>query len=170
MNCLGGSWRRLVLLAVGLCVFVGRASNAQTPQQSPPDPPRSKEAPREKKDDDKPVQEIGGRLVVSGDSVLVVANPDDPPRDASIATKTDTPLLETPRSVSVTDRRTLDDRLATNVRDAHEYTVGVTPMDDRGPVFARGFVIGFYDLRRDGLRTFSWSVREPVGLEGLCLT
>ena len=38
-------------------------------------------------------------------------------------------------------------------------------MDERGPASARGFGIGFYDLRRDGLRTFSWSVREPVALE-----
>jgi iron complex outermembrane receptor protein len=38
-------------------------------------------------------------------------------------------------------------------------------MDDRGPAFARGFRIDFYDLRRDGLRTYTWSVREPAALE-----
>src|SRR5262249_36625036 len=25
--------------------------------------------------------------------------------------------------------------------------------------------VSFYDLRRDGLRTYAWSVREPVGIE-----
>ena len=38
-------------------------------------------------------------------------------------------------------------------------------MDERGPAFARGFPVGFYDLRRDGLRTYSWSVREPVAVD-----
>jgi iron complex outermembrane receptor protein len=115
--------------------------------------------------DDGAVREAGGRLVVSGGTILVVADPDAPPRDSSIATKADTPLIETPRSISVTDRRTLDDRLATNIENAHDYTVGVIPMDERGPASVRGFGLGFYDLRRDGLRTFTWSVREPVALE-----
>ncbi len=39
------------------------------------------------------------------------------------------------------------------------------PQDERGPAFARGFPVDFYDLRRDGLRTYSWSVREPVALD-----
>jgi iron complex outermembrane recepter protein len=38
-------------------------------------------------------------------------------------------------------------------------------MDDRGPAFARGFRVDFYDLRRDGLRTYSWSVREPAAVD-----
>jgi outer membrane receptor for ferric coprogen and ferric-rhodotorulic acid len=41
----------------------------------------------------------------------------------------------------------------------------MTPQDERGPGFARGFPVDFYDLRRDGLRTYSWSVREPVALD-----
>ena len=111
------------------------------------------------------VQEVGGRLVVSGETVVVTSNPDDPPRDSSIATKIDTPLLETPRSVSIIDRRTLDDMGAISITQAHDYAVGLTLLDERGPAFARGFPVDFYDLRRDGLRTYSWSVREPVAVD-----
>ena len=147
----------LVAVAVGLTV---QMTAAQTTKPAPPGkPPEKREA------DDKSVKEVGGRLVIDGETVDVVSDPDLPPRDSSIATKTDTLLIETPRSVSVTDRQTLEDRLAVNINDAHDYTVGVTPMDERGPAFARGFRIDFYDLRRDGLRTYTWSVREPVGLE-----
>ena len=103
--------------------------------------------------------------MISGETVLVTADPDRPPRDASIATKTDTPLRETPRSISITERQTLDDRQAIRIADAHDYTAGVITADERGPAYARGFRVDFYDLRRDGLRTYAWSVREPVGID-----
>jgi iron complex outermembrane receptor protein len=106
------------------------------------------------------VQEVGGRLVVCADAIVVTANPDEPVRDSSVATKIETPLLETPRSISIIDRRTLDDMGAVNVTQAHDYAVGLTLLDERGTAFARGFPVGFYDLRRDGLRTYAWSVRE----------
>jgi iron complex outermembrane receptor protein len=108
---------------------------------------------------------VGGRLVTSGETVVVRGNADEPTRDSSIATKIDTPLIETPRSVTVVDRQTLDDLSAVNVTQAHDYTVGMTPQDERGPGFARGFPVDFYDLRRDGLRTYTWSVREPAALD-----
>jgi iron complex outermembrane receptor protein len=111
------------------------------------------------------LQEAGGRLVVSGETVVVEGDLDQPPRDSSIATKVETPVLETPRSISIVDRQTLDDLSAVNITQAHDYTVGMTPQDERGPAFARGFPVDFYDLRRDGLRTYSWSVREPVALD-----
>lgn len=110
-------------------------------------------------------REAGGHIVVTGDTVVVVGDPDVPVPTSSIASKVETPLIETPRSVSVTDRRTLDDRLAVNVTSAHDYTASVFPADERGPAYARGFLLNFYDLRRDGLRTYAWSVREPVGVE-----
>ena len=96
---------------------------------------------------------------------MVTGNPDEPPRDSSVATKIDTPLIETPRSVSIIDRRTLDDMGAVNLTQAHDYAVGLTLLDERGPAFARGFPVGFYDLRRDGLRTYSWSVRELAAVD-----
>lgn len=111
------------------------------------------------------VTEVGGRLVVTGETVVVEGRTGRPPADSSVATKIDTPLLETPRSVSVIDRRMLDDRAAINLSQVHDYTVGVMPVDERGPAISRGFPLDFYDLRRDGLRTYGWSVREPVALE-----
>jgi hypothetical protein len=58
---------------------------------------------------DVPVREVGGRLVATGETVEVRGDGDAPPKDSSIATKVDTPLLETPRSITIVDRRTLDD-------------------------------------------------------------
>jgi iron complex outermembrane receptor protein len=112
-----------------------------------------------------PILDVGGRLVVSGETVVVTGNPDEPPRDSSVATKVSTPLIETPRSISIIDRQMLDDLGAISLTQAHDYVVGLTLLDERGPAFARGFPVDFYDLRRDGLRTYSWSVREPVGLD-----
>ena len=147
-----------------MCLTLAARVDAQQPKTTPPEKPATQDqTPPVKEVQD--VQEVGGRLVVSGETVVVTSNPDDPPRDSSIATKIDTPLLETPRSVSIIDRRTLDDMGATSVTQAHDYAVGLTLLDERGPAFARGFPVDFYDLRRDGLRTYSWSVREPVAVD-----
>ena len=110
------------------------------------------------------VQEVGGRLVVPGETVVVTSNPDDPPRDSSIATKIDTPLLETPRSVSIIDRRTLDDMGAISVTQAHDYAVGLTLLDERG----RRSRVDFQStstICAATARTYSWSVREPVAVD-----
>jgi iron complex outermembrane receptor protein len=148
--------RRLfaTVLFVGLGGWGLPHSHAQTPR-----PPETiKTAPP-------CIQEIGGRLVVCGENVVVSGNPDRPPRESSVATKIETPLIETPRSITTLDRRTLDDLGAINITQAHDYAVGVTLLDERGPAFARGFPVDFYDLRRDGLRTYAWSVREPAALD-----
>ncbi|MET0212684.1 MAG: TonB-dependent receptor, partial [Vicinamibacterales bacterium] len=150
--------------ALAVCLTLAGRVHAQQPKSTPPEKPATQDlTPPVKEVPD--VQEVGGRLVVSGETVIVTSNPDDPPRDSSIATKIDTPLLETPRSVSIIDRRTLDDMGAISVTQAHDYAVGLTLLDERGPAFARGFPVDFYDLRRDGLRTYSWSVREPVAVD-----
>jgi iron complex outermembrane receptor protein len=155
-----------VLSCASLVLLVLPVSG-QTPEAKPEQKqtgPEQKQTEKEKTAAE-PVQETGGRLVISGETVMVVAEPDAPPRSGSIATKIDTPLIETPRSVSIIERQTLDDLGAINIAQAHDYTVGVTPLDERGPGFARGFPVDFYDLRRDGLRTYAWSVREPAALE-----
>jgi iron complex outermembrane receptor protein len=128
-------------------------------------PTAAEGAPAIAEEDVPPVREVGGRLVASGETIVVKGELDSRPRDSSIATKIETPLLETPRSITIIDRQTLDDLAAINVTQAHDYTLGLTPQDERGPGFARGFPVDFYDLRRDGLRTYSWSVREPVALD-----
>ena len=113
----------------------------------------------------KSAAEIGGRIVISGETIEVRADPDLPPSASSIATKTDTPLVETPRSVTILDSRTLEEMAVVNITQTHDFVVGFTPLDERGPASSRGFPVGFYDLRRDGLRTYSWSVREPAAVE-----
>ena len=158
MNSASQTARRVALVSWLLLMLSG-ALEAQAPQPSSPPAPTTQPA------DTPCVQEIGGRLVVCGETVVVAADPDEPVRDSSVATKIDTPLIETPRSVSIIDRRTLDDMGAVNLTQAHDYAVGLTQLDERGPASARGFPIGFYDLRRDGLRTYSWSVRELAAVD-----
>ncbi len=73
-------------------------SSPQSQAQKPASPDPAAPA---KPSEEQRVKEVGGRLVISGETVLVTADPDRPPADASIATKTDTPLRETPRSIAV---------------------------------------------------------------------
>src|SRR5262245_19053570 len=120
--------------------------------------------PQERQPPGDPAREVGGRIVISGETVEVRADPDLPPASSSIATKTDTPLLETPRSVTIVDEQVLDEMAVITITQAHDFVVGFTPVDERGPAMSRGFPVGFYDLRRDGLRTYSWSVREPAAV------
>ncbi|MCB5190030.1 TonB-dependent siderophore receptor [Methylobacillus arboreus] len=79
------------------------------------------------------------------------------------ATKTDTSILETPQSISVIDRKELDDRNAQNLNDALGYTAGVRTeglgMDSRAESYSiRGFKGGLdtddgtSNLFLDGLR------------------
>jgi iron complex outermembrane receptor protein len=155
-------FRPAFVISLGFVLLSAGQLEAQQVNQPPPP---SQESGQDPGNAELTVQEVGGRLVVSGGTVVVTADREQPPRDSSVATKIDTPLLETPRSVSIIDRATLDDLGAISLTQAHDYAVGVTLLDDRGPAFARGFPVGFYDLRRDGLRTYSWSVRETVALD-----
>ena len=144
------------LCAVGVATTLAASSvAAQAPEPASPPVPAAATC----------IREAGGRLLICGETVSVTASPDEPVRASSVATKVETPLLETPRSVSTIDRQTLDDMGVVNITQAHDYVVGLTPLDERGPGFARGFPVEFYDLRRDGLRTYAWSVREPVALD-----
>jgi iron complex outermembrane receptor protein len=73
---------------------------------------------------------------------------------SATATKTDTPLHETPQSISVVTRERMEDMGAQNMQDALNYAAGVRSdaygVDSRGDSFLiRG---GFPDEYRDGLR------------------
>jgi iron complex outermembrane receptor protein len=72
---------------------------------------------------------------------------------AVTATKTDTPLLETPATIQTVSRALMDDRQATNVKDAVESIAGITPNASLGA--EQGFIIrGFADnglVFRNGL-------------------
>lgn len=78
---------------------------------------------------------------------------------ASSASKTDTPLIDTPRSVSVIDRKELDDRGVTSIPEAVRYSAGVTtggfgydPRFDQ--IYVRGFATTTLGDFRDGLKQF----------------
>lgn len=91
---------------------------------------------------------------------------------SATATKTDTPIIETPQSISVITRDRMDDQAVQTTEQALRYTAGVltevTGYDLRYQSFmVRGFDAANY---RDGLRTFAagsyadW-VTEPQGVE-----
>ncbi|WP_296269295.1 TonB-dependent siderophore receptor [Pseudomonas sp. UBA6562] len=75
-------------------------------------------------------------------------------RQAGAATKTDTPIQETPQSISVIGREQLDDRNVTDLNQALRYTAGVNTSysnDTRNDAFTlRGFSADFFYL--DGTR------------------
>ena len=93
-------------------------------------------------------------------------------RRSATGTKTDTPLLEVPQSISVIGREEMEARGVQNIMDAVRYTPGVTVnnwgFDPRGIdwILMRGFdttagISGY----RDGLVMPAYSVSEPYGLE-----
>ena len=64
-------------------------------------------------------------------------------RDSGTATKTDTPVLKTPQSVTTITRKQLDDQNPQSVKDALNYTAGVLSAPDTtsryDSIFLRGF-------------------------------
>ncbi len=94
--------------------------------------------------------------------------------NSAAGTKTDTPLIETSRAISVVTRQEMDDRGAQSVVDAVSYTAGVVTgtygYDPRfDPIYLRGFSVTSRGDFRDGLSqvTGNWSYyrTEPYGLE-----
>lgn len=96
-------------------------------------------------------------------------------RQSVTATKTDTPLLETPQSISVVTKDQIKDQGAQSVQDALRYTPGVSLQGYGANAFFDGFKIRGFDAPRylDGLRlptdstTFAMPKIEPYGLERL---
>lgn len=95
---------------------------------------------------------------------------------STTATKSDTPIIETPQSISVITRDELDTRAATTVVEALRYTPGVMAegfgFDSRGYdwMFMRGFDALTTNDYRDGLRqfgnnSFAFFRTEAYGLE-----
>ncbi|UWU73743.1 TonB-dependent siderophore receptor [Bradyrhizobium huanghuaihaiense] len=95
---------------------------------------------------------------------------------SSAAMKSDTPILETPQSVSVVSRDQLDARSVTTLVEGLQYVAGLAiqpggkdPRFDN--VFIRGFDNNGYGAYRDGLREvgdpafFSLFRNEPYGFE-----
>jgi iron complex outermembrane receptor protein len=95
--------------------------------------------------------------------------------DAVTATKTDTPLLTTPQSISVVTKDQVQDQGAQNVTEALRYTPGVTTVSFGANAFFDSFKLRGFDAPRylDGLRlpadttTFAIPRIETYGLERL---
>lgn len=96
-------------------------------------------------------------------------------RRSAVATKTDTPIAETPQSISVVTRDQMTAQNAQSVSDALRYSAGVLA-ESNGPdpradvIVVRGFDTGMRDSFRDGLRSYAFNnqggtVFEPYGLE-----
>ncbi|MFT4195978.1 TonB-dependent siderophore receptor [Ottowia sp.] len=91
-------------------------------------------------------------------------------RRSAAGTKTDTPLIETPQSISVIGREELDARAVQNIMEAVRYTPGVAAgnwgYDARGIdwLLLRGFD-ATNAMYRDGLRLPAYSLTEPYGVE-----
>ncbi|MFT7774215.1 TonB-dependent siderophore receptor [Roseateles sp.] len=93
-------------------------------------------------------------------------------RRSATATKTDTPLIETPQSISVVTSDQIEAQGSRSLRDVVGYTPGVGTQSngyrDTDNLTLRGFTIDNSSIRRDGLRssgnTFT-GTQEPYGLE-----
>ncbi|MBR1132003.1 TonB-dependent siderophore receptor [Bradyrhizobium iriomotense] len=93
-------------------------------------------------------------------------------------TKTNTPLIETPQSLSIVTKKELEDRNVQTLKDAVNYTPGVTTTafgyDPRFDAFSiRGFDVTYTGIYRDGLRqgggNFAIPKIEPYGLESVSI-
>lgn len=90
-------------------------------------------------------------------------------KDATTATRTDTPLIDVPQAVNVITQEWMEDRGITRLRDAVEMVPGVLPSTgygglDSGQVFSRGFFTE--TTYRDGFRDFSFaSPHDPAVFE-----
>ena len=88
------------------------------------------------------------------------------------ATKTDTPLVETPQSISVVTRGQLDARNAQSLQEALAYTPGIlTGLYGFAPqldaFWIRGFDAAYFGIFRDGLRQPTGQVFAGIRTEPL---
>ncbi|WP_342162289.1 TonB-dependent siderophore receptor [Methylobacterium sp. SD21] len=99
-------------------------------------------------------------------------------RVSPTATKTNTPLIETPQSVSVVTREQLNDRNVQNVNEALAYVPGTSTnvfgFDPRfDAIYIRGFSTTYDGIFRDGLRQSAVGLTvprvEPYGTEALTI-
>lgn len=116
-----------------------------------------------------PAQPVPAQLLERGTGPVVGYSA----RQSVTATKTDTPLLETPQSVSVVTKDQIKDQGAQSVQDALRYTPGVALQGYGANAFFDGVKLRGFDAPRylDGLRlptdssTFAMPKIEPYGLE-----
>ncbi len=88
--------------------------------------------------------------------------------DSFSATRTDTPLIETPQSAQSVSRQALEDTGAENLADAYEYLAGISRDNTQGGLqgdeyLARGF--GTDNILFNGNRTSSASTLDTANVE-----
>ncbi len=104
---------------------------------------------------------------------VVSASPDEgyAPRSATSATKTDTPILQTPASIQVLPRELLDDQQAVTSQQALENVAGVQPDGSYGGPFNQAFHLRGFTTEwntvgalgyREGVR-----LKAPIPIAGL---
>lgn len=112
-------------------------------------------------------------LIVGGPATVVNGYV---PLKTTAGTKTATPILEIPQSITVVTRQQLDDRNVQTLSQALDYTssvrTGAFGFDPRFDSFyLRGFDMTYTGIYRDGLRqpaaTFGIYKTEPYGLESI---
>jgi outer membrane receptor protein involved in Fe transport len=121
----------------------------------------------------------------SAPAITPVASPTPPPSQQTLGrhdglvaerttagTKTDTPLIEIPQSISVVTRQQMDERNVQSLNEVLRYTAGVQAGDTSDlttETFAiRGYNAPFLSVYRDGLREMFRgfdSVTEAYGLQ-----
>ncbi len=123
------------------------------------------------------VQGEASRRTGSG-AAGVIGNDGFVPKTTRTATKTDTPVLETPQTINTVTQRQLEERRPQTLTEALGYTPGVRTggygFDPRFDSFTiRGVDITYTGVFRDGLRDFnspSGLFRlEPYGVESLSI-
>jgi iron complex outermembrane receptor protein len=130
-----------------------------------------------------PLEEIAVEGRQSSDSST--SNPNSPltqngyvATSSAVGTKTKTPLVEIPQSISTVTRQQLEDRNNQSLTTALNYTAGVrtntSGFDPRfDTFFVRGFDATYTGIFRDGLREqnspFAIFKTEPYGLDGVSI-
>lgn len=96
-------------------------------------------------------------------------NPDYSLPNATTATKTDTPIMETPVSIQVVSRAVMNDQQAIRLEDITKNVSGVSAGTSDGN-FYDGFIVRGFDLNnntyRNGFRVNNWQ-SETVNLQSL---
>lgn len=105
------------------------------------------------------------------DAIRIVATDDEEEgytvRRATSATRTETPLRDTPRSIQVVPEQVLEDQRAIRVGDALRNVAGVAQGDNFGATLDRFTIRGFSQdvFLRNGFRQRQNSLRETVNVE-----
>ncbi|WP_375464173.1 TonB-dependent siderophore receptor [uncultured Methylobacterium sp.] len=121
----------------------------------------------------------GPANAVRANSVRAIESPTGPvdgyvATRSATATKTNTPLIETPQSITVVGREQIDAQKAQTLTQATQYVAGVYSgtfgADSRVDYFTiRGFVASDYGIYRDGLQLLNYGFgtfkAETFGLE-----